>query len=646
MRCWIGLTLAACCIAQVVHADIYRDASRGDVAAVRADLQANPKLLDAHDRAHRATALHWAAFGKSDEVVALLLEQGALVDPLNDVGMTPLHNAAWEGDLQTVSRLLLAGANPCRKDNTGTLPRQYAEAQGHGDVASALTRAEADFADIAGRLKVLIAVGKYPEARAAAKRWTDSGCPGDSPEVRKGLDHDLYSIAVKVKCQMFVLDERSFPKDIQANYRKEGGWDFPIPVETAHLKVAVLLANVRSHTERTDSAGNHWWRLTPQDMDRPVVIKMITKFIPGFIDPAQLDGDYEVPAKYHKYLESSDEINSGSALAREIAAPLKAQTRKQTLLNVEKWIDDNLHYGKVEGFGNDSESSLRTKWTVCFGYATSTCALLRANGLAARVVRGVGHSWPQVWVPRDGWMDIQDHVEPLGRTDWNVTPYVAEPLDNTTYSVLLDWHFCNLFWAAQFEDFFIWGPTRFMPVKELAKSMEDVSLDEALRQSGEADVIMGKDVRLDDLPTWSEQQGWGKLARGTSVENHRIRIGGVPYTAGLGTHSHSNLMYALGGCYKRFEAKVGVDDETPGGSVQFRVFTDDKLAFDSGVMHNGDRAKEVNIPLGSAVCIRLEVTDGGDGSQNDHADWADARLIGNAPPFRFVCLSADSQTTK
>ena len=46
-------------------------------------------------------------------------------------------------------------------------------------------------------------------------------------------------------------------------------------------------------------------------------------------------------------------------------------------------------------------------------------------------------------------------------------------------------------------------------------------------------------------------------------------------------------------------------------------------------MKGGQPAKKVSLSLDGVDELLLEVTDAGDGISCDHADWADARLIGN-----------------
>ncbi len=139
-----------------------------------------------------------------------------------------------------------------------------------------------------------------------------------------------------------------------------------------------------------------------------------------------------------------------------------------------------------------------------------------------------------------------------------------------------------------------------------------------------------RDAWLDALTPVSQQQDCGSLQRSLSVDGHPIRIGGKTYAHGLGTHATSHIHYALDNRYRQFEAEVGVDDEKDGGgTVVFQVVADGKKVFDSGVMRGRQPAKKVSLSLDGVEELLLIVTDAGDGINSDHADWADARLIGN-----------------
>ena len=120
------------------------------------------------------------------------------------------------------------------------------------------------------------------------------------------------------------------------------------------------------------------------------------------------------------------------------------------------------------------------------------------------------------------------------------------------------------------------------------------------------------------------------MACGTRFDNNPLRIAGRQYDRGLGTHANSEIRYRLDNGYARLEAEVGVDDEKDGaGTVVFQVYADGRKLFDSGTMRGKQPAQKISIPLDGAEEMTLIVTDAGDGITCDHADWANARLIGN-----------------
>ena len=109
-----------------------------------------------------------------------------------------------------------------------------------------------------------------------------------------------------------------------------------------------------------------------------------------------------------------------------------------------------------------------------------------------------------------------------------------------------------------------------------------------------------------------------------------LRLGGTAHERGLGVHANSVLEYALKPEYLRFVAILGGDDSMlrhGGGTVVFEVRIDDALAYRSPVIRSGEYAHlDLALPDG-ARRIRLIVTDGGDGIDCDHADWADAGFL-------------------
>ena len=54
---------------------------------------------------------------------------------------------------------------------------------------------------------------------------------------------------------------------------------------------------------------------------------------------------------------------------------------------------------------------------------------------------------------------------------------------------------------------------------------------------------------------------------------------------------------------------------------------DGKRVFESGVMRTGTPPRKVDVDLKGTKTLVLQVTDAADGTQYDHGDWADAKLV-------------------
>ncbi|MGW7491598.1 NPCBM/NEW2 domain-containing protein [Streptomyces sp. NPDC054786] len=136
-----------------------------------------------------------------------------------------------------------------------------------------------------------------------------------------------------------------------------------------------------------------------------------------------------------------------------------------------------------------------------------------------------------------------------------------------------------------------------------------------------------------ELPWLTAANGWGPVEKNTSVgesdagDGRPIGIGGTGFEKGLGVHAPSEVSFYTGGRCSVFTAQVGIDDESGDrGSVGFEVWADGKQVAVSPSVTGTDAAKAVSAPVAGAQSVRLVVTDGGDGIDYDHADWADAKF--------------------
>ena len=139
--------------------------------------------------------------------------------------------------------------------------------------------------------------------------------------------------------------------------------------------------------------------------------------------------------------------------------------------------------------------------------------------------------------------------------------------------------------------------------------------------------LFARTVWLSALDLSQMTAGWSVPKVDREIGGQPLVIAKTPFEHGVGTHAASNFRVDLGGHASRFTAQVGVDDSAGGkGSVEFIVSGDRKILWQSGRMTGGQPAKPVDVDLTGVKTLGLQVTDGGDGSSDDRADWADAKI--------------------
>lgn len=93
---------------------------RADILALFAGIEGK-EGLNLEDMINRSP-LHRAAYRGNDEVLKILLDQGAQTETADDDGRTPLHWAAKGGKKDTVQLLIAKGSQVNARDNTGRTP--------------------------------------------------------------------------------------------------------------------------------------------------------------------------------------------------------------------------------------------------------------------------------------------------------------------------------------------------------------------------------------------------------------------------------------------------------------------------------------------------------------------------------------------
>jgi dienelactone hydrolase len=111
------------------------------------------------------------------------------------------------------------------------------------------------------------------------------------------------------------------------------------------------------------------------------------------------------------------------------------------------------------------------------------------------------------------------------------------------------------------------------------------------------------------------------------LDGKPLVIDGKPHAHGLTTHAAGEILFFLGGKFKRFRA---IAQAWKSATITFEVHVDDKKVLDSGLLTRW-KTTPVDLSVEHAQELKLVVTDGGNGKGGDHGSWVDAHLLQNAP---------------
>ena len=164
---------------------------------------------------------------------------------------------------------------------------------------------------------------------------------------------------------------------------------------------------------------------------------------------------------------------------------------------------------------------------------------------------------------------------------------------------------------------------------------------------GTASAGQAETIALADLDLKLMTTGWGHAQADKSVTGKALRIGTQTFAGGVGTHAESEFHIDLGARAERFHAAVGVDAAAGSdrATVEFFVYGDDRELWRSGLCKPGEAPQMCDVSLEGVRVLTLLVTDGGDGTSHDHADWADARITYRGEPPRAVPAPPEEPVT-
>ncbi|MDR1480435.1 MAG: NPCBM/NEW2 domain-containing protein [Planctomycetaceae bacterium] len=142
------------------------------------------------------------------------------------------------------------------------------------------------------------------------------------------------------------------------------------------------------------------------------------------------------------------------------------------------------------------------------------------------------------------------------------------------------------------------------------------------------ELVMAEEVYIDQLDLSKTTCGWRDTLARKSVGGNQLSIAGVKFERGVGHHAPGEIIVALPQTDGFFSAKVGIDDEVgKKGHAKFIVYIDGKMVWQSGFMVGSQKAEFCKIPFKKTdrqLCLTVDT--GEEGYDNDHTDWADAKI--------------------
>lgn len=213
------------------------------------------------------------------------------------------------------------------------------------------------------------------------------------------------------------LDHRKFEHFGKERFAKNGYYESYIAVPVDYQSSRYKVNGALRFEKFVDKTGNSFLRIWPKDIDTSVSVTLhilqnpcswVTK------NCVELPVPFLTP-DIKAFLGRTCDIDPSTPLVQKIARELKGATIYETLLNIRRYADQNLRYifqgesgvtflpGEVL-----SDVTLRTGRGRCGAQASALAAILRANGIPARLALGFSgiipnskpdwHTWVEVYV--------------------------------------------------------------------------------------------------------------------------------------------------------------------------------------------------------------------------------------------------------
>jgi hypothetical protein len=115
-----------------------------------------------------------------------------------------------------------------------------------------------------------------------------------------------------------------------------------------------------------------------------------------------------------------------------------------------------------------------------------------------------------------------------------------------------------------------------------------------------------------------------------SVSGGAIRYADRTYSRGIGVEPYSRITWPLDGAYQTFRTQYAIDGDRPYANVAARILLDGKVVHERKNFGAGELSPVVQVPLGNARSITLEVDYGENYGVQDHFNWIEPALVKSA----------------
>lgn len=135
------------------------------------------------------------------------------------------------------------------------------------------------------------------------------------------------------------------------------------------------------------------------------------------------------------------------------------------------------------------------------------------------------------------------------------------------------------------------------------------------------------------------RQDWATAQRNLTANGFPLQIGEQVFDTGVGTFANSHWFVKLGKNADRFRALVGPRGANPHANIVFKLYADDHLIAQSGVMTQNSKPESLEANVKGTEILKLVVSAVGDDSAHDLAQWIQPEVHLIDPAIHPVSVS-------